>query len=191
MNARLLWVLPLFVCMSLLAVACAVSPTSGGDVAITPTTPCPDGGACEGARAIGAVQGDTDASAAIMATGSGPDWLSIRVREDNSSWTGQPLRATLTLDSPADTDYNLFVYGYLATDAGQADGANFAVDCADLVGSSTLGRGQQDRVDLTWGEQAGATPNGLDDGRTLSIAVRSASSTCSSAAWTLRVTGNP
>ncbi len=26
--------------------------------------------------------------------------------------------------------------------AGQADGANFAVDCADLVGPSTLGRGQ-------------------------------------------------
>jgi hypothetical protein len=155
---------------------------TGGDAgtgdAGTPTG-CASPNACAGATAMGSVSGDTGAETARQ-TGSTSKWLKLRVREDDSAVTsGKKLKLTLTLTSPAGSNFDLRVYLPLDPTSEKCTGA-------DRVTSASTG---PDVAALEWGE--GTFPNGADDSRTVTIEVLHVSGTCDpSKTWSLLAEGN-
>lgn len=150
------------------------APTEGGDGGVCLAT-----NACASARDIGKVSGDSNADQ-LTAKGSVSEWLSLRVTED-ATLTGASLKVKLTLLSPTDENFDLFVH---------YDPLMDVVKCAPPASaSSTQQAGISDSVSLSWGE--GVVPNGGLDDRTLRIEVRHVSGACKPGAeWTLIVQGN-
>jgi hypothetical protein len=152
-----------------------------------PTLACDFRTDCEGGVLLGSVSGD-QRSPALGADGLTSAWVLVRVTEDLSSVAGRPLRVTATLTSPPGVDFELHAHGVLQAPDGGVDPA--AVSCAAEVGQAVT-RGRTQTLDLSWGEQAGAYANGVDDGRTLALEVRHRAGPCGGdASWTLTVQGN-
>jgi hypothetical protein len=141
---------------------------------------CDENNACQTAHDLGAVQGDKG-SDSVSATGSGSTWLKVRATEADSSLIGHPMILTVTLNSPADEKFDLYVYGNPDADT---------VECSSVMGQSV---GQSPATaSLKWGE-LGYWANDKDDSRTISIEVRSANAntTCDpNEKWNLTVKGN-
>ena len=161
---------------------------AGGDAAAsgsnTTAISCDVGAACSAGRLIGSVSGDT-ADAGVTATGTTSAWLHVRVSEDNSAWTGHPLRLHATLTSPAGADFELHAF----LDTSRTNDAG--LDCTHEVGTAVHGA-DGSTLDITWGDPPDASANGVDDGRTVALEVRPVAGEChAGAAWTLDVHGGP
>jgi len=127
------------------------------------------------------VSGDTG-SQSVTVSGSQPQWVKVRVTEDESGIVGHKLKVTATLDSPPGENFDVYVYVNTSSDV--------SLECNALAGSSTNAAGAADTVSKSWGE--GTIPNGSDDSRNVSIEVRAAAgTTCNpSSTWSLTIQGN-
>ncbi len=153
---------------------------SGGTDGGTSTIPCDSPNACASATGIGSLSGDTS-SADVTTSGTTSKWFTLTTTENDSSPFATPMKLSVTLTSPSAENFDLYVY--LPGSAGP-------VECSTVKGSSTNGTGQADTVSFQWGE-SGTLANGSDDGRTITIEVRAASTPCdSSAVWSLTAHGH-
>ncbi len=162
------------------------SSTGGSSTGGSSTGGSSGGSACQNAQcqqvtSSGTVSGDSGAQSVVI-TGSDPEWVQVRVTEDNHGLVGHKLKVTGTLDSPTGENFDLFVYVNPSSDV--------ALECTNVVGSSTNAAGVSDTVSTTWGESG--IPNGSDDSRNVSFEVRAAAgTTCDpNSSWTLTVQGN-
>ncbi len=150
----------------------------------TATVSCDAGAVCSAARLIGSVSGDT-ADAGVKATGTTSAWVHVRVTEDDSAWSGRPVRLRATLTSPGGADFELHAF----LDTSRNDDAG--LDCAHEVGTAIRGA-EGSTLDISWGDPADASANGVDDGRTVALEVRHVAGECrAGASWTLDVQGGP
>ena len=139
---------------------------------------CTSPNACLTATDLLSVSGDQNADTKTL-QGAGSQWLKVRVTEDDNSVFGTELRAKFELQSPAGTNYDLYVYR-----AGGGSGQ----ECSAVTTSSTS-TGGFDTASMSWGE--GSISNGSADDRNVSIEVRWVSGSCAPASkWTLTVRGN-
>ncbi len=164
---------------------CSPPPSSGGpdnggpaperDGGAPPATSgaCKTLNACASATDLGSVSGDTGADTRSH-QGSGGEFFTIRVTEDDHSAFGRPLTLAITLVSPARENYDLYVYD---------------TDCSKPSEQSTQGAGTTDTVNLKWGE-LGYLANDIDDSKTIRVEVRPNMSTCDDQKWTLVLAGN-
>lgn len=149
----------------------------GGDGGTTAGCGAPN--TCLAATSLGNLSGDTGAGT-LTRQGSSSEWFTVRITEDDSGTFGSPLKARLTLSSPAGTNYDLYVY------VPDSDTRACTTPTHTGVGSSA-----DDVVNLDFGEQ-GLFANGSDDSRTVSVEVRHSSGPCDAAhKWTLTLRGNP
>ncbi len=138
---------------------------------------CTSAATCSTAVDLGSISGDTGADTKTT-TGYQAAWYKVRVTENDSSVFGTKLKVTVTLNSPASANYDLFVYLNTDTDA---------IECTTPNGSAT-GLDPQTRS-ITWGE--GTFSNNSDDSRTASIEIRPSGTSCSPGApWSLTVAGD-
>jgi hypothetical protein len=143
-----------------------------------PVDVCPSADTCAAALMLGQVSGDTG-NQMLTAMGHQAAWFHVRVTEDNNDIIGLTLRAAARLTSPAAVDFDVFVY----VGAGST-----AIECTTTAGTTTT-NGAVNETRVEWGE--GAIPNGVNDGRTISIEVRPISGTCAPGqVWQLVVEGN-
>ncbi|MDB4955758.1 MAG: hypothetical protein JWO36_3327 [Myxococcales bacterium] len=127
---------------------------------------------------LGSISGDTG-GAMVTASGYQAAWFRVRVTEDDSGVFGVKLSVTTRLTSPANSNYDVFVYVNTGSDV---------IECTTPSGTATT-TGTTDALGLSWGE--GTVANGNDDGRSVSIEVRPISGMCSAAQpWQLVVVGN-
>ncbi|MDB4946586.1 MAG: hypothetical protein JWP97_6120 [Labilithrix sp.] len=174
-----------------LLAACSGSSTlaTGGDGAASsssgmPATPCDAGAVCSAGHLIGTISGDT-ADAGLTATGTTSAWVHVRVTEDNDDWSGHPVALHATLTSPGAADFELHAF----LDTSRNDDAG--LDCAHEVGTVTSGASGAS-VDVSWGDPADASANGVDDGRTVALEIRHVAGEChAGVSWTLEVHGGP
>ncbi|HEY8080154.1 MAG TPA: hypothetical protein VIF62_38750, partial [Labilithrix sp.] len=157
---------------------CSPAPQGGPDNG-GGTPPPEDGGApvasgacktinaCANATDLGSVSGDTGADVRSH-QGTGGEFFTIRVTEDDHSAFGKALTAAITLVSPSRENYDLYVYD---------------TDCSKPSEQSTQGTGTTDAVNLSWGE--GYVANDGDDSKTIRIEVRPTSTTCGTDKWSL------
>ena len=156
----------------------------GGSEGEAAAISCDAGSACSGGHLIGSVSGDM-ADGGATATGTSSSWVHVRVTEDNSDWTGHPVRLHATLTSPEGADFEL--HAFLDTSANGDAG----LDCVHEVGTAVRGA-EGATLDITWGDPADASANGVDDGRTIALEVRHVAGQCQAGApWTLTVRGGP
>ncbi|MBL8610227.1 MAG: hypothetical protein JNL38_23020 [Myxococcales bacterium] len=149
----------------------------GGDGGTTAGCGAPN--TCLGATSLGNLSGDTGAGT-LTRQGTSSEWFTVRITEDDSGTFGSPLKARLTLSSPAGTNYDLYVY------VPDSDTRACTTPTHTGIGSSA-----DDVVNLDFGEQ-GLFANGSDDSRTVSVEVRHSSGPCDAAhKWTLTLRGNP
>ncbi len=127
---------------------------------------------CAGAQELTQIDGD-QGSDLRTATGHTSKWFKIFVAEGVSSLISYPqLSYTATLESPAATNYDLYVY----------PGGSGSVDC----GASPLhGAGSPEQVSQTWGDSIGS-----DDGTWFAIEVRHVDGDDCSSDWTLSFEGH-
>jgi hypothetical protein len=139
---------------------------------------CASGATCQTAMDLGSVSGDTG-NAMVMASGYRSAWYHVRVTENDNSVVGVKLSFTVSLTSPAATNYDVFVYLNTGSDV---------IECTQPSGSVTT-TGTTDSTHVSWGE--GTVANGNDDSRTVSIEVRAPATGCSAAApWQLQFQGD-
>jgi hypothetical protein len=131
---------------------------------------CKPASGCHAARYLGEIAGDSSGQTPLTTTGTGPEWLSVHVKEDSNSLSGVKVHVKLT--GQADADYDLFVY--------QPDSAD-AVACDTPTFMSTQPGFSAEELDASWSDTLAS-----DDSRTLSIEVRHISDACSG--WTLEIT---
>lgn len=155
----------------------AVAPDSGGGGG--GTTSCTSPNVCSGATDLGSVSGDTGADVKT-ASGSGSQWFTVRVTENDSSISALSLLVKAELTSPPGTNFDVFVY---------VAGGSSGQECSAVNSSSTNASGL-DSATSEFGE-SGVFSNGSDDSRTVSVEVRWVSGTCSAAApWALTIRGD-
>lgn len=141
-------------------------------------TTCASPNTCPAATDLGSVSGDTGADTRTF-QGSGSQWLTVRVAENDGSLFGVELQVRVDLQSPPGTNFDLFVYR-AGGEAGQ--------ECS-AVTTSSASTGGFDTASMHWGETSFA--NGSNDDRTVTLEVRHVSGTCAAAAkWTLNVYGD-
>jgi len=142
------------------------------------TASCNSPNACLSATDLGSVSGDTGSDVKTF-QGSASQWFKVRVTEDDSSVFGTALQMKAELQSPAGTNFNLFIY---------RPGGGSGQECTTATASSTS-TSSFDSASTSWGE--GTLSNGSDDGRTITVEVRWVSGTCAPASkWTLTVRGD-
>ena len=153
------------------------APDGGGNDGGTTAT-CASPNTCPAATDLGSVSGDTGADTKTF-QGSGSQWFKVRVTENDSNLFGVELQMRAELQSPAGTNFDLFVYR-----AGGGSGQ----ECSAVTTSSTS-TGGFDSASTSWGE--GTLSNGSNDDRTVTVEVRHVSGTCAAASkWTLTVRGD-
>jgi hypothetical protein len=149
-------------------------PDSGGGGSVACTAPKN----CAGATGLGLVSGDTG-SDVKTAEGHTSQWFTVRATEDDSDIAAVSMRLSVTLTSPAGTNFDLYVY----VPSGDT------TECSAVSHQSTSS-GTTDSVKATFGE-SGLFANGTDDDRTVTVEVRHVSGTCDpTKKWTLNVAGN-
>lgn len=142
------------------------------DVCANPTATCAT------AIDLGTVSGDTGL-AQKTASGYQAGWYKVRISENDSDVFGIKLSMTARLTSPANANYDVFVYVNTGSDI---------IECTTPSGTATS-TGLVDEKYLIWGE--GTISNGSDDDRTVSIEIRPVSGSCDSTQpWQLVVIGN-
>jgi hypothetical protein len=162
--------------------ASGVGGASSGGVPVA-TVPCDAGATCPAARSLGHVSGDTRADT-LSADGTTSTWLHVTVTEDDSAWSGRPVRLRATLAAASAASFELHAY----LDVSKRDDAG--LDCIDDVARS-FPEGGAASLDFSWGDPPDGSANGYDDGRTVALEVRNVSGTCSAGApWHLDVRGN-
>jgi hypothetical protein len=133
---------------------------------------------CASATQLSSISGDKNSSQS--ATGQTSQWFKIHVKEDVGSIFPEDLNYLVTLTSPANMDYDLYVHH------GPKGGS------ADCNAAATKGTGNAttDEVYKKWKDEQGL--GGKDDSVWLCIEVRYVSGTeCGPAAeWTLTVKGH-
>ena len=140
----------------------------------TPATTTPET-TCTAPRDGGTMAGD-QAGTPLTLTGTCADWIRVRVTEASSSFSGEEMKITATLTSPAGEDFDLLGYVNVASDV---------VECATPKARSESTAA--DALTLTWGED-GTFSNGDEDGRTVMLQVKRKSGTgCSASPWSLRI----
>jgi hypothetical protein len=128
---------------------------------------------------MGTVSGDKGTDA-VQVQGTSGQWVKLRVTENDSSPVGGKLHVRLTLIPPQGTNFDLYAY---------VNSADDLVECTKVTDFSLNAAGQQEQIDLSWGE--GTLANSVDDARWVSIEVRHVSGNCSpSSKWTLAAKGN-
>ncbi len=151
---------------------------SGPPDAGPPPFTCTSPNTCLTSTDLGSISGDENADFKTF-QGSGSQWFTVRVTENDSSVFGTELEMKAELTSPAGTNFDLFIYR-----AGGTSGQ----ECASLTTSSTS-TASFDTASMSWGE--GTISNGSSDDRTVTVEVRHISGTCAAAAkWSLTVRGN-
>jgi hypothetical protein len=143
------------------------------------TVPCTSPNMCSNATQLGSISGDTT-TADKTANGTTSQWFTVAVTEDDSGVLGVPMKLQVTLHSPSNENFDLYVY---------LGGSVGAVECTTVQSSSTNGTGAIDSVALTWGE-TGTFSNGSDDSRTVTIEVRAVSTCDSAEPWAMTVHGH-
>ncbi|HJL06416.1 MAG TPA: hypothetical protein RMH85_22915 [Polyangiaceae bacterium LLY-WYZ-15_(1-7)] len=144
---------------------------------------CTSATTCAGARDVGAVTGDEGATA-LEASGSGAEWLAVTVRDTGSTWNADStIRATLTLHSLGETDYDLVVF------RAAASMTPMVRECVANETSSARPVGEVDRIELSWPDVTNGLFASDGDGRILSVLVRHAAGPCDGP-WRLEVSGN-
>jgi hypothetical protein len=127
---------------------------------------------CFGAEVLPTIAGD-DGSDVSTAQGARARWFKIFVEESVSSIIDYPpLSFTASLQSPAGTNYDLYVYF----------GDNGGTNCAAVP---LQGGGSPETVHSSWGDNMGT-----DDGTWLSVEVRYVSGDDCASQWTLSIAGN-
>jgi hypothetical protein len=152
---------------------------AGADGGTTTTIPCTSPNACTNAVSMTSISGDTTGSNAT-ANGTTSQWFTIVVTENDSSAFAVPMKLAVALDSPAQENFDLYVY--LGSAVGQ-------IECTAVKAQSTNGPGMTDTVSLEWGE-TGTFANGVDDTRTVTIEVRSVGTCDSTKPWGLTAHGH-
>jgi hypothetical protein len=153
-------------------------PLPSRDAGAEAGVPTPPTNTCETARDIGSVAGD-EGSTPVTAQGTCAEFVRVRVVEANSNAVGAAMRLSVTL-SPAGHDFDLYAF---------LDPARDQLACASPFARSETNGVSAESVGLRWGE--GSVANGTDDGRTVVLAVTSASGPCPpGATWSLTATGN-
>jgi len=151
------------------------APDSGGGGGGT----CAAANTCAGASDLGSISGDTGADVKT-AQGSGSQWFTVRVTENDSSLFGLSLLAKAELTSPPGTNFDLFVY---------VGGSATSQNCSSVTTSSTS-TGADSTV-AEFGESSGGISNGSSDEKLVTVEVRWVSGTClPTAKWSLTVRGN-
>jgi hypothetical protein len=151
------------------------APDSGGGG----TGTCASANTCAGSTDLGAVSGDTGADVKT-AQGSGSQWFTVHVTEDDSNIFGLSLLAKAELTSPPGTNFDLFMY---------VGGSASSQSCSGPTKSSTS-TGADSTV-AEFGESSGGISNGKSDERLVTVEVRWVSGTClPTAKWSLTVRGN-
>lgn len=138
---------------------------------------CPQEATCATATVIGAVSGDED-SEPIELSGAEPTWVTFQVTEDNDAVSGEAVSFSAFLDSPAGSDFDLFVY------RGPSNGTT---GCGGTAGQSTS-VGSEDVVHMSWGE--GGVANGGDDRAWVAVEIRPKADCDGVAEWTLTIVGD-
>jgi hypothetical protein len=140
---------------------------------------CTSNDTCAGATLLGSVSGDTG-NQQLSVTGTRAAWYRVRVTEDDNGIGGTPETVRVTLTSPANADFALFVYINTGSDA---------LECSQTVGTTSV-NGKVEQTHAEWGE-TGAFANGSDDSRDVSIEIRPVSGTCAAdQTWQLVVQGD-
>ena len=143
-----------------------------------PVDLCPTTDTCQAATMLGMVSGDTG-SQKVTAMGFRAAWFRVRVTEDDSSVIGKALHITAKLTSPANVNFDVFLYVNAGSDV---------IECATTTGTITH-NGALDTNTATWGE--GSVANGSDDGRSVSVEIRPITGACSAGqTWQLEIDGN-
>jgi hypothetical protein len=134
---------------------------------------------CATAEALGSLAGDENAPAKT-ASGTTSKWFKIHITEEVSSIFEEDLSYTVTLGSPANMDFDLFVH------QGPQDGNP---DCQATAKKGTAS-GNDETVSASWDDDQGF--GGEDDSLWLSIEVRYISGMeCDAAAtWNLSIKGH-
>jgi hypothetical protein len=155
--------------------------SSAGDTSGTPCTVLSSSDCSGGATNLGSVSGDKNADVKT-ATGTDNQFLRVKVTEDDSSiLSSKDLHVRVTLSSTDPANFDLYVYlGSTIADGG-------SVECSSVKDSSTVS-GSDDVIEETWKDNHPI--GGSDDGRYVTIEVRSATPTCTGASWSLTVEGN-
>jgi hypothetical protein len=140
---------------------------------------CTSNDTCASATLLGAVSGDTG-NQQVQVTGTRAAWYRVRVTEDENGLGGTPETVHVTLTSPANADFAVFVYVNTGSDA---------LECSQTVGTTNV-NGKVVQTNAEWGE-TGAFANGSDDSRDVSIEIRPVSGTCAAdQTWQLVVQGD-
>jgi hypothetical protein len=137
---------------------------------------------CPTTRGIGTVSGDTDGDGggnSVATTGTGSEWLSVRVTEDDSSLIGRALSLTASLTPAPGTEYEVYLY---------VNDGSAKAECTNVAEQAML-NGTSGAVSTSWGE--GTFANDKDDSATITVRVQHVSGPCgSNAAWSLDLKGH-
>jgi hypothetical protein len=141
---------------------------------------CPELNTCATATGLGTLAGDETNPGNVTASGTGQQFFSARITENNHSPLGEALELKTTLAVPAGSDFDLYVYVDTQTDVSP---------CPLLPAqASANGPGTQEETILTWGD--GITGSGADDSRDVVVEVRFGGFACEGE-WNLTLQGNP
>lgn len=175
--------------ISIILVLAPASCSSSG--AGTDSVPCPAGHSeCTSPTAIGAVNGDK-AGPSLTYQGTGQAWLSVRVNESVSEWSGKPMRLRGTLAGSSKGEVSVYLWGTFSefTSRGNAwPDAGPPVPCSETSEVSGTQIGEEVVLQHNWGEVEGESANGSEDGRTVVFEVRPTFSGCA-VPWSLVVEG--
>lgn len=132
---------------------------------------------CSDARAIGEINADVNTTnSTLQARGTCSEWLKLRALEADNGTVPNELK--LTLMSPQEADYDLFVYLNQNEDVQE---------CSTVVGKSEVPAARSDVVTVKWGDLGYWWSIG-DDSRTVTIEIRAKDlAKCGKGNWALFV----
>jgi len=132
---------------------------------------------CQQAVSLGSVSGD-EGSPVLTTSGEEPTWVTFHVTENNRSVAGEEVSFTVTLQSPPDVDFDLYVYR-------GPDGGNTG---CNGTGASSVTEAV-DSVHMEWGE--GLVANGSDEDAWVAVEIRAKNGMCvPGAVWSLTADGD-
>jgi hypothetical protein len=147
------------------------STSSSGATSSSGGPSAPSGSTCAKAVALSDICGD-EGTDTQSATGSDSKWFVVRLYEDSLSTIDMTLKATLT--SPADVNFDLFMY------------SDVSKNCSMSATAKSTSTGTSDTATVTTPDKWGGANN-----RSVVVEVRHVSGTVDPAAkWTLKLEGN-
>lgn len=155
-----------------------------GTIDSGPMFVCTAVNACESARTMSAIRGDVDAQVSST-TGSISEWLNVTIVDVGGLFNpDRTLKARITLRSPANSNYDLFVHR-----PDEAGGNAIAPKDCSVAPVSSQSTSGEDVVALSWQDTTNFFGETAGDGLVLSIEVRHVGGPCDQP-WSLYVQGN-